>query len=52
MGAKFEADLYKALLAAGITLGERAKGMSCFYRNWKSAFPAGDEEQVDERQAA
>lgn len=31
----FEAALYKAFLAAGEAMGERAKGMSCYYRNWQ-----------------
>lgn len=29
--------LYEAFLYAGLVLGERAKGMSCFLRNWRQS---------------
>jgi hypothetical protein len=34
---RFEKALFEAFLKAGKSMGNRAKGMSCFLRNWKTA---------------
>jgi hypothetical protein len=39
MMTKLEVSIYKAFLAAGKQLGEKAKGLSCLVRNWGAHAP-------------